>query len=144
MKTLNIVLCNENDLDILTELDRLKIIEEKGLIKASNQEIKERLLNQMQRGISAYFLKWDSDVVGFAMVDTTRKPYKLKSFYASRCFRRSGMKALDFRKLVDILETDVLDVEVYTSNASGRLFWETFGFKERAVCLRYNNSGTVN
>jgi predicted acetyltransferase len=140
MKTLNIELCDESDLAILIELTRLQMLEERGEITASNSEIREGLLSQLQDGISAYFLKWDEEIVGFAMVDTAQKPYSLKSFYASRNFRRSGLKSLNFRKLVDMLETDVLDVEVYAGNVSSRLFWETFGFKERKVCLRYSRA----
>jgi hypothetical protein len=140
MKTLNIALCNESDLATLVELNRLKILEERGGVSSSDPEIREGLLNQIREGTSAYFLKWDTKIVGFAMVGTSQKPYTLKSFYASRNFRRSGMKALNFRKLVDMLETDVLEVEVYAGNTSSRLFWETFGFKERTVCLRYSRT----
>jgi hypothetical protein len=137
MKILNMALCNESDLATLVELKRLQMREEKGIITASDPEIREALLSQQREGLSAYFLKWDEDIVGFAMVDMTQKPFTLKSFYASRNFRRSGMRALNFSKLVDLLETDVLEVEVNAENTSSRLFCETFGFKERKVCLRY-------
>ena len=121
----NIALCNESDLATLVELKRLQMLEEKGVISASDAEIKEGLLSRQREGLSAYFLKWDDQIVGFAIVDTAQKPYTLKSFYASRNFRRSGMRALNFSKLVDMLETDVLEVEVYAGNTSRRLFWDT-------------------
>jgi predicted acetyltransferase len=138
MKILDIALCNERDLATLVELSRMQMLEEKGVIDASDQEIREGLVSRQREGLSAYFLKWDDDIVGFAMVDITQKPFALKSFYASCNFRRNGMRALNFSKLVDLLETDVLDVEVNGDNNSSRLFWETFGFKERKVCLRYS------
>ena len=137
MKILNMALCNESDLATLVELKRLQMLEEKGVITVSDPEIREGILSRQREGLSAYFLKWDDDIVGFAMVDITQKPFILKSFYASSNFRRSGMRALNFSKLVDLLETDVLEVEVNAENTSSRLFWETFGFKERKVCLRY-------
>lgn len=138
MNILNIALCNESDLATLVELKRWQMLEEKGAVTASGPEIREGLLSRQREGLSAYFLKWDNQIVGFAMVDTAQKPYTLKSFYASRNFRRSGMKSLNFSKLVDMLEIDVLEVEGYASNTSNRFFRETFGFKERKVCLRYS------
>jgi ribosomal protein S18 acetylase RimI-like enzyme len=138
MKILSIALCNESDLATLVELNRLQMLEEKGVISVSDPEIREGLLIRQRQGLSAYFLKWGDEIVGFATVDTAQKPYSLKSFYASRNFRRSGMKSLNFSKLVEMLETDILEVEVYASNTSSRFFWETFGFKERKVCLHYS------
>jgi predicted acetyltransferase len=143
MKTLSIALCNGSDLAILVELNRMQMQEERSENRVSAIVIKEGLVNQMRDGTSAYFLMWDSEIVGFAMVDTAQKPFSLKSFYASRNFRRSGMKSLNFSKLVDMLETDVLEVEVDAGNTTSRLFWETFGFKERTVGLRYSKARVI-
>ena len=140
MNTLNIALCNESDLSTLIELRRRQMQEERGEITLSNAEIKDNLLIQLKDGNSAYFLKWDAQIVGFAMVDTAQIPYALKSFYASGNFRRSGMKPLNFSKLLALLETEVLKVGVYTGNTTSRLFRETFGFKACAVCLRYSKA----
>ncbi len=104
----------------------------------SDAAIEAQLYDLMDHGNQAFLLRWDTDVVGFAIIDTTRQPFSLKYFYASRNFRRSGMKVLDFSKLIDLLDTDALEVKINARNNSSRLFWETFGFKEQFVSLRYS------
>jgi hypothetical protein len=138
MKILDIALCNESDLATLVELKRLQMLEEKGVVTVSDPEIREGLLSRQREGLSAYFLKWDGEIVGFAMVDTAQKPYSLKSFYVSCNFRRCSIKALNFSKLVDMLETDVLEADVNADNTSSRLLWETVSFRDRIVRLRYS------
>jgi hypothetical protein len=138
MKNLNIELYRQQNYATLANLRRRQIEEENNPLPISDSAIEKQIDDWLSSGHQAFFLKWDADIVGFAIIDTTCEPYSLKYFYASRNFRRSGMKVLDFRKLIDVLETDALEVKVNAHNNSSRLFWEAFGFKERSVCLRYS------
>jgi predicted acetyltransferase len=140
MKNLNIELYRPQNFDILAELRRRQIEEERSALPVNSSAIRNQIAEWTTDGHQAFFLKWDDDIVGFAVIDTDCDPYSLKYFYASRNFRRSGMKVLDFSKLIALLDTDVLEVKVNARNTSSRLFWETFGFKEKAVCLRYNKT----
>ena len=84
------------------------MLEEEGRIGLTNSEIKNGLVNQMQNGITAFFLKWDAEIVGFALINTAQTAYSLKSFYATRNFRSGGVKTLNFKKLAEMLEIDML------------------------------------
>jgi predicted acetyltransferase len=140
MKDLSIENCREQNMGTLIALRRRQIAEETNQPVLSDSAIEKQIQDWINSGHQAFFLKWDSDIIGFAVIDTQQTPFSLKYFYAARNFRRSGMKVLDFRKLIDLLDTDALEVKISARNTSSRLFWETFGFKEQSLCLRYSRA----
>jgi hypothetical protein len=137
MKNLYIEPYQPEKFNVLLELRRRQIEEDRNCAVPNDLSVSQQIIEWTAGQYRAFFLKWDEDIIGFAVIETHHEPYSLKYFYASRNFRRSGMKVLDFSKLVDLLETDVLEVQVAARNNSSRLFWETFGFREKTVCLRY-------
>lgn len=83
-----------------------------------------------------YTINSDAAIVGYAVVDVTRKPPYLRQFFieASQRGQRLGTQALT--ELRQLLSTDRLDVEVMVWNPRAIKFYEKNGFKTRVVGLR--------
>jgi GNAT superfamily N-acetyltransferase len=142
MKQVYIVPCDDDDLEILTGLSRRLLEDQNHNEKLTDSQLNERMRLFLHTGFKAYLIKWGDEAVGYALVDTRHSPYSLSQFYAAQNYRKTGMGTLDLRRLIDLLETDVLEVEVNAGNTSGKLFWTTLGFQERSVRLRYQRPRT--
>jgi ribosomal protein S18 acetylase RimI-like enzyme len=55
-------------------------------------------------------------------------------------FRRGGKGTVAFNALIKELQTECIDLDVFCWNDRGRKFWESLGFKERAIIMRKQRS----
>ncbi len=90
---------------------------------------------KINTGCEAYFFI-EEEVIGYALVNLNRDPYYLIDFFISRNHRRGGKGTKAFNILLEKLNTKSIDLDVFCWNKRGRKFWESLGFKERAIIMR--------
>lgn len=132
------VKCTLADVDILAEMNRQLIEDEKSDNAMSLGELKERMLGFPETKYTAYIFKENSKTVGYALVDISVKPYYLRQFFISKAHRGRHMGQTAFGLLLKELNTNEIDVEVLSHNEAGLAFWGRLGFKERSRYLRLN------
>ncbi len=101
----------------------------------SLEQYENRLLNYINAG-SVAFLFIENEVIGYALVNLARNPYYLIDFFICRNQRLSGKGTMAFNKLMETLNTENIDLDVFCWNDRGRAFWKSLGFKERAIIMR--------
>lgn len=139
MDTLYLIPGTEADLDLLALLNKQLIEDEKHDNKMDVEQLKARMRLFISIDYRAYIIKKGQDVVGYALVDITRKPLYLRQFFICREFRRQGYGTAAFNKLMETLGASAIDIEVLSWNERGRSFWKSLGFCERSIYMRYEN-----
>lgn len=62
----------------------------------------------------------------------------LRHFFICRHCRREGWGRTAFHLLLRQLQTERIDIDVLVWNTRGRRFWESLGFGERFIRMRYD------
>jgi GNAT superfamily N-acetyltransferase len=76
---------------------------------------------------------------GTALVNASAAPLYLRQFFIRREKRRQGLGRQAFHVLLNHLNIETIDIDVYVWNEAGRAFWKSLGFFERAVSMRYRS-----
>jgi GNAT superfamily N-acetyltransferase len=101
-------------------------------VKAANEEMACLLERE-----KAYKFSVSDEIIGYALVNTNRKPCYLHHFYICRSHRRKGYGTSAFYALLKALNIKEIDLDVYDWNERGKSFWNALGFKPRAIIMRY-------
>jgi GNAT superfamily N-acetyltransferase len=125
-----------DDLDLLAVLNKQLIEDERHDNPMNVEQLKHRMEHFINTDYKAYLFKKNGEVIGYALVDHRREPLYLRHFFICRHCRRQGYGKMAFAKLLELLGTNKLDVEVMFWNESGYRFWKSLGFQERSVYLR--------
>lgn len=134
---IDVVLCTEKDLDILTNLNKQLIEDEQSDNAMNIKQLRDRMEGFIRTDYNAYLFKNKNDNLGYALVNKMKSPPYLRQFYISRSQRKKGIGTLAFRKLLQTLKADTIDIEVLCWNKTGKSFWESLGFKERSIYMRF-------
>ncbi len=133
---LEIETCTGADLELLADLNRQLIEDEKYDVRLSIEKLKERMSGFLENGYKAFLFKENNKVRGYALVDFKREPLYLRHYFICRDCRRQGYGTACLKQLLSVLGTDTLDIEVMFWNSRGYEFWKSFGFKERSIYMR--------
>ena len=130
-------LCKAKDTEInlIAKMTRQLFEDEPSDKNLSNEQYEKRLREYMNNGCDA-FLFLDENVIGYALVNLVRTPCYLIDFYICRDYRRKGRGTAAFELLMRELKAESIDLDVFCWNDRGRKFWESLGFKERAIIMR--------
>ncbi|MDD5935187.1 MAG: GNAT family N-acetyltransferase [Clostridiales bacterium] len=128
--------CTVDDVKELATLNQQLIEDEKSDNKMNLAELEERMREFLRTDYHAYFFLDDHQVLGYALVKYTSKPYYIRQFLIDRKYRKQHIGTQAFDVLQKELDTDVLDLEVLSWNEAGKKFWEKCGFVERSRYLR--------
>ncbi len=139
-KPLGIRTCSEDDIELLARMNEQLLEDENFDIRLSPDQLKERMLGFIQSDYKAYVFEHSGEVKGYALVNHNSKPLYLRHFFICRECRREGYGIATFYKLLDMLETDRIDIEVMYWNERDYRFWQSLGFKERSIYMRYENT----
>ncbi|MFZ5986393.1 MAG: GNAT family N-acetyltransferase [Bacillota bacterium] len=101
----------------------------------SMEQFEDRLLKYINAGCEV-FLFIEEEIIGYALVNLDRNPYYLIDFFICRHHRRGGKGTKAFNFLMNELNTESIDLDVFCWNERGKKFWESLGFKERAIIMR--------
>jgi GNAT superfamily N-acetyltransferase len=111
--------------------------DERSDVQRTQKQAFEEMTSFLSRGEKAYIFTAGGNIAGYALAVTNRKPYYLHHFYICRGERRKGYGTIAFKLLLETLNVYEMDLDVYVWNERGRAFWESLGFKPRAVIMRY-------
>jgi ribosomal protein S18 acetylase RimI-like enzyme len=111
--------------------------DEKSDINRTMQKASEEMAGFLEFGEKAFLFSVSGETAGYALVNMNRKPPYLHHFYICRGVRRKGYGTMAFRALLDALGINEIDLDVYAWNDRGKSFWESLGFKPRAIIMRY-------
>ena len=122
--------CTEKDISILAELNHQLIEDEKSTNTMLVSELEERMLQFIRTAYSAYLFvdETNKKVIGYALINCSQSPLYLRQFFISRDNRRNHLGTTAFEKLIAMLKTSCIEVDVLSWNLSGRKFWESLGF----------------
>ena len=126
---------HDGEVLMIAEMTRQLFEDEPSDNKLSIEQFENRLIRYIEDG-SCAFLFIDKSVIGYALVNLSRSPYYLIDFFICREFRRSGNGTFAFNMLMKELDTNCIDLDVFCWNDRGRRFWESLGFRERAIIMR--------
>jgi len=138
MEDLKIRVCTDDELDLLAVLNKQLIEDEQHENKMSVEQLRERMKKFINSDYKAYLFEENSKTIGYALVDHTRQPLYLRQFFICRDVRRKGYGRAAFKELLDLLKTNVIDIEVLLWNVRGMEFWRSLGFKERSIYMRFD------
>jgi ribosomal protein S18 acetylase RimI-like enzyme len=83
-----------------------------------------------------YFLEVGGNVVGYGMLDVTRKPMYLRHLFIDRAHRKKGHGKALIRMLMATHGISEVDIEVMVWNEDALRFYEKLGFKARYFGMR--------
>ena len=136
MVELTIRLCSDEDLDLLAALNKQLIEDERHDNRMNAEQLKERMRTFIHTDYNAYTFEENGEVVGYALVNHTKKPLYLRQFFICRDSRRKGYGKRAFAKLLDKLGAKNIDIEVMHWNRRGYAFWKSLAFNERSIYMR--------
>ncbi|WP_284646238.1 GNAT family N-acetyltransferase [Paenibacillus silviterrae] len=137
MAEISIRICSDEDLDLLSLLNKQLIEDENHDNPMNLEQLKDRMRGFISTDYIAYAFEVTGETIGYALVNHTRKPLYLRQFFICRNRRRHGYGRLGFNKLLEVLNTNNIDIEVMYWNHSGYAFWKSLGFKERSIYMRH-------
>lgn len=138
MPKIDILSCSEQDLGLLAIFNKQLIEDEQHENPMNIDQLKERMGDFLHSDYKAFFFSRDGRIVGYALVNIKRDPYYLRQFFILREYRRQGLGRESFNELMRCLNVGTIDIEVLSWNQTGRKFWQSVGFNERSVYMRYN------
>ncbi|MFF2481471.1 GNAT family N-acetyltransferase [Paenibacillus sp. NPDC058071] len=139
MDELSIRICSDEDLYLLAGLNEQLIEDEQHDNQMNVEQLKARMHHFLHTEYKAYLFENGDQVIGYALVKHTDRPLYLRHFFIGRESRRKGFGKSAFRKLLQALDTDQIDIEVLYWNKAAYSFWSSLGFKERSVAMRLEN-----
>ncbi len=134
-ETLRIEPCK--DTALLSRLFLELAEDERSDVQRTEKQAFDEMAALLSRDEKAYLFVADGIIAGYALVVTNRKPYYLHHFYICRNERRKRYGTAAFKLLLETLNISEMDLDVYEWNERGRAFWESLGFKPRAIIMRY-------
>lgn len=140
MNGFTIQACSNEDLDLLAALNKQLIEDERHDNRMTVKQLKERMEGFISTDYKAYLFKENGETKGYALINHAKRPLYVRQFFICRDCRRQGYGKLAFEKLVEVLGTDQIDIEVMFWNERGHAFWKSLGFKERSVYMRLDNN----
>lgn len=143
MSGLTIRICDDEDLDLLAEMNKQLIEDEKHDNKLNICELRERMSDFIHTEYNAYIFEKDGEVIGYALINFKRDPLYLRHFLIHRNALRQNYGTEAYHQLLKTLKTDVIDIEVMVWNERGKRFWASLGFKERSIYMRYNREEKI-
>ncbi len=139
MNDVELIHCSDADLDVLATLNKQLIDDEKSDNKMNVSQLKERMFGFIHSEYDAYLFMDGNEIIGYALVKNTQSPLYLRQFFICREHRQKGYGKVAFNKLMQMLKAETIDIEVLCWNSVGKAFWDSLGFNERSVYMRFGS-----
>jgi predicted acetyltransferase len=133
---MELIKCTVDNLPLLAELNKQLYEDEKNDNIPKINILEERLKYAMEQGSKAYLFIDSDKVIGYALVRTQVSPYYLSHFFICRNMRKKHFGTIAFNQLMNELNIDSIDLDVFCWNQRGQEFWKSLGFKERCIIMR--------
>ncbi len=132
-----IIECASADVAALARMNRMLIEDERAENDMTIPQLEQRMAGFLAGDYRAYFFEAAGEAIGYALVNPSATPVYLRQFFICREKRRSGFGREAFYALLSHLGVRTIDIDVYVWNEAGRAFWQSLGFRERAINMRY-------
>jgi ribosomal protein S18 acetylase RimI-like enzyme len=137
MEALKLVPALLSDVDILSEMNKELIEDEKSENPMTISELTNRMKDFLNNDWKAILLVMGDQIVGYALyqerVDVNRKnnTVYLRQYYIRRQYRRRGLgkSGIDLLR-TKLFQNSTISLDVLESNPGGERFWEEIGFKK--------------
>lgn len=129
--------CTNQDITQLALMNKHLIEDEKSSNPMSVAELETRMRGFINDDYNAYFFIEDETILGYALIRHTSTPLYLRQFYIEREYRRKHYGKQAFHQLMEYIQADTIDIDVLPWNERGRLFWESCGFNDTCISMRY-------
>ena len=129
--------CAQGDAAALAKMNRMLIEDEKAENDMTLPQLEARMAGFLAGDYRAYFFEAAGETVGYALINPAAKPVYLRQLFICRERRRGGLGREAFRALLNYLNLETIDIDVYVWNEAGRAFWQSLGFQARAINMRY-------
>jgi predicted acetyltransferase len=133
---MKLIKCTVDNLPLLAELNKQLYEDEKNDNIPAINILEERLKYAMEQGSKAYLFIDSDEAIGYALVKTQVSPYYLSHFFICRDMRKKHLGTIAFNQLMNELNVDSIDLDVFCWNQRGQEFWKSLGFKERCIIMR--------
>ena len=133
---MELIECTADNLPLLAQLNKQLYEDEKNDSIPTIDVLEEKLKCSMEQGSKAYLFIEDGEISGYALVRTQLSPYYLSHFFICKAMRRKRLGTIAFNCLMNELNTDSIDLDVFCWNKRGQEFWKSLGFKERCIIMR--------
>lgn len=90
-RIIELTLCTKDDIMLLAKLNKELIEDEESDNYMSIQELEERMLGLISGDYKALFFYEKSEIIGYALVNITKRPLYLRQFFIRRDDRRKGL-----------------------------------------------------
>lgn len=131
--------CTSEDIALLAEMNKQLIEDEKADNPMDIIQLQDRMAEFLNSGYKAFLFAADENFVGYALCDMTKEPIYLRQFFIKREERRKQYGKTAFEKLLQKLEVNEIDVDVFAWNEAGMKFYEEIGFAEQWKRMRYKS-----
>lgn len=136
---MELITCTFDDIPMLARLNKELYEDENNDNIPAMEVLEERLKLSMEQGSKAFFFMTDGEIAGYALVKTQTVPYYLSHFFICKNRRRKHLGTIAFQKLMEKLDTESIDLDVFCWNQRGQNFWKSLGFEERCIIMRKSN-----
>ncbi len=138
MEDLQIRIGSDEDLDLLATLNKQLIEDEQHDNPMNVEQLRERMKGFIHSDYKAYLFEKGSQTIGYALVDHVKKPFYVRHFFICRDERRKGYGKTAWKRILEMVKTETVDIEVMAWNERGIGFWRSLGFKDRSVYMRFD------
>lgn len=128
--------CTEADITYLARLNKQLIEDEKSDNPMNIFELEERMKNFISTDYDAYYFYVNDNIIGYALVNHSVEPLYLRQFLIDRKYRKQHYGTEAFKSLLEFFGVSKIDIEVLAWNKTGKLFWESCGFKDISHYMR--------
>jgi RimJ/RimL family protein N-acetyltransferase len=136
--------CSENDVSLLAGMNGQLIEDERANNSMNTGQLKERMTEFLNSGYKAYFFLQENFVVGYGLCDMNKSPIYLRQFFIKREERRKHYGKEAFEALLHHLKTNEIEIDVYEWNEAGIRFWQSLGFKNQYIRMKYKRPGNLS
>jgi len=128
---------NLENLKTLTEMNLLLRAAEQIDNQMTEGAVEQRMLGFIEgKQYQVFTIREDKNIIGYAVIDSERKPPYLRQLFLYEAFRSKGIGRRVLLDLKEILGTREIDVEVMAWNNKAANFYETFGGQLRTKGYR--------
>lgn len=103
----------------------------------SIQELEIRMHEFLLSEYKAIIFEVDGTHIGYTLIAINRTPMFIRHFFIVKKFRRQGYGTEAFRKLINYLQVDKIELSILVSNYVGYKFWTSCGLKPYEMFMYY-------
>ena len=129
--------CTIDDISKLAQMNLMLIEDEKADTSMTLYQLEQRMTDFLNTNYKAFFFDMENKHIGYALVNINENPLYLRQFFITRENRRKGFGRMAFYALLEFLQIQEIDIDVYTWNQNGISFWKALGFSSRFINMRF-------